>query len=106
MERIPSEGVPTSYFEGAPDLAVEVVSPHDSAAGMLDKVQSWLTHGTQLVWVVEPKTQTVTIYRSDGSARILQRTDTLDGETVLPEFRFELTKLFRQTQATTAAPSA
>jgi len=82
------------YFPGAPDLAVEVVSPNDRAEEVQNKVQDWLSHGTQLVWVVEPKTRTVTVYRPDGTANVLQTTDTLDGEDVLPGFRFPLSRLW------------
>lgn len=82
------------YFPGAPDLAVEVVSPNDRADEVQDKVQDWLSHGTQLVWVVEPKSRTVTVYRPDGTANVLQAAGTLDGEDVLPGFRFPLTRLW------------
>jgi len=92
-ERIRSR-VSSKYFPGAPDLAVEVVSPNDRAEEVQDKVQDWLSHGTQLVWVVEPKTRTVTVYRPDGTANVLQATDTLDGEDVLPGFRFPLSRLW------------
>jgi len=93
-ERLPEGSLPSTYFPGAPDLAVEVVSPHDAAADVQNKVQDWLTHGTQLVWVVEPKSQTVTVFRADGSARVLKPGDTLEGENVLPGFTFEVAKLF------------
>jgi Uma2 family endonuclease len=93
-DRLPNAKLPQGYFPGAPDLAVEVVSPNDSASRVLDKVQDWLRHGTMLVWVVEPQTQTVTIYRADGSATVLQSDDTLTGEEVLPGFRYELKTLF------------
>lgn len=82
------------YFPGAPDLAVEVVSPNDRADEVQDKVQEWLSHGTQLVWVIEPKTRTVTVYRPDGTANVLQADDTLDGEDVLPDFQFPLQRLW------------
>lgn len=104
-ERIADNEIPKRYFDGAPDLAVEIVSPHDSAAGVQEKVQSWLTHGTRLVWVVEPRTQTVSIYRPDGSAQVLQRDAELDGEDVLPGFGFQLERLFR-TAKSTAKPTA
>lgn len=86
--------ISSHYVPGAPDLAVEVVSPGDRADEVQDKVQDWLSHGAQLVWVVEPKTRTVTVYRPDGTANVLQATDTLDGEDVLPGFRFPLQKLW------------
>ena len=94
-KKLPDGPLPRSYFEGCPDLAVEVVSPNDRVSDVQDKVQVWLSHGAKLVWVVEPKTQTVTIYRADGSAQVLQSTDTLEGEEVLPGFQYPLEKLFR-----------
>ena len=93
-ERLPAEGLPKSYFPGAPDLAVEVVSPNDRASDVQEKVQEWLRHGTLLVWVVEPESQTVIVYRSDGSATVLQKGGELDGEDVLPGFSYSLDRLF------------
>lgn len=89
-----SQGMTGKYFPAAPDLAVEVVSPNDTATQVQDKVQDWLRHGVRLVWVVEPKTRTVTIFRPDGSANVLQSTDTLSGEDVLVGFEFGLGRLF------------
>lgn len=82
------------YFPGAPDLAVEVVSPNDIASEVQAKIQDWLTHGTRLVWVVDPQTRTVTVYRPDGTANVLKAKDALNGEEVLPGFAFPLAKLF------------
>jgi Uma2 family endonuclease len=93
--RIPEDGITQGYIAAAPDLVVEVVSPSDTVTRVQQKVQSWFGYGTQLVWVVEPATQTVTVYRPDGSARVLQRQDTLDGEAVLPGFSYPLARLFR-----------
>ena len=92
-ERLPAQ-LPAGYFPGAPDLAVEVVSPGDRAAELQVKVQAWLHHGTKLVWIVEPKTETVSIYRLDGSVTVLRIGDVLNGEALLPGFQFELNKLF------------
>jgi len=93
-ERLPAEGLPQSYFPGAPDLVVEVVSPNDRASDVQEKVQDWLHHGTLLVWVVEPASQTVIVYRADGSATVLQKGDELHGEDVLPGFSYSLDRLF------------
>ncbi|MBX2998377.1 MAG: Uma2 family endonuclease [Caldilineaceae bacterium] len=89
-----AKGLTSKYFPGAPDLAVEVVSPNDTLSEVQDKIQDWLNHGTRLVWVVDPKTRTVTVYRPDGTANVLKAKDTLDGEDVLPGFAFPLVKLF------------
>jgi Uma2 family endonuclease len=92
--RLQETGVPTTYFPGAPDLAVEVVSPGDTAGEVEEKVQMWLAHGASLVWVIYPATRTVTAYRRDGSANVLLDDDLLDGEAVLPGFSFAVSRLF------------
>lgn len=69
-ERIPEEGLPTGFIQGAPDLAVEVVSPNDTVAEIQAKVQEYLEHGTRLVGILEPTTRTVTVYRSLSDIRI------------------------------------
>lgn len=95
-ERIPDSGIARTFIEGAPDLAVEIVSPGDTAAEVADKVRDYLTYGVRLVWIVEPKTQTVTVYRPDGTARLLQAAayHTLDGEDVVPGFATLVADLF------------
>jgi Uma2 family endonuclease len=90
------QGLAGKYFLGSPDLTVEIVSFDDTASEIQDKIQDWLTHGTQLVWVVDPKTRTLTVYRPDGTANVLKAKDTLNGEDVLPGFAFPLTRLFRE----------
>jgi len=92
--RLPESGVPAGYFPGAPDLAVEVVSPGDTAGEVEEKMQMWLAHGASLVWVIYPATRTVTAYRHDGSATVLHDDDLLGGETVLPGFTFAVSRLF------------
>jgi len=77
-----------------PDLAVEVNSPGDTVGEVVSKVQWWLAHGTRAVWVVDPKSQTVTTYHPDGSARVVHRGETLTGGDVLPGFELPLDKLF------------
>ena len=93
-ERVPSEGLPEGFFPGAPDLAVEIVSPGDTDVEVQDKVMDYLTHGTRRVWVVRPRQRTVTVHRPDGTARLLQGKDVLDGEDVVPGFTFLLQELF------------
>ena len=52
------------YWSGAPDLAVEVLSPSDRRRRAEEKVANWLAAGTQLVWVINPRLRTVTVYES------------------------------------------
>lgn len=93
-DRVPPEGLPDGFFPGAPDLAVEVVSPGDTNAEIQDRVMDYLTHGTRLVWVVRPRRRTVTVHSPDGTACVLSEADVLDGEDVVPGFTLFLQELF------------
>ncbi len=92
-ERLPPEDH-EGFVSGAPDLAVEIVSPGEKDSDVQDKVMDYLAHGTRLVWVVRPEQRTVTVYRPDGTARLLREGDALEGEEVVPGFKLALKDLF------------
>jgi len=92
--RIPATGIPKGFWPGAPDLAVETVSPSDTMEDVDEKVDDWLNAGTKMVWVVNPKRRTVTVYRSRDHAHILYEKDELDGQDVLPGFKIAVSKIF------------
>ena len=77
-----------------PDLAVEVVSPTDMLNRIVEKAFAYLEAGTQLVWVVEPKSKTVMVYRSETDIKLLTRNDTLTGEDVVEGFSCLVAELF------------
>jgi Uma2 family endonuclease len=79
---------------GAPDLAVEVVSPHDRPAEVAEKVQTWLRHGARLVLVFHPSRRSVAVHRSGTEVRYLTEDDTLDGGDVVPGWRVPVRELF------------
>lgn len=81
------------FYEGAPDLAVEVISPHDRAGEIQLKIQNYLRYGTRLVWVVYPDTRTIAEHQGSGSHTLTQA-DTLEGGTVLPGFSLRISDLF------------
>lgn len=83
------------YWFGAPDLAVEVVSPSDRRRKVEEKVASWLEAGTRMVWVVNSKSQTVTVYRPLTDPIVLSDGDTLDGADVVPGFRIVVADIFK-----------
>jgi len=93
-ERIPPTGVPRGYWELAPDLVAEVVSPGDNAADVQDKIEEWLNAGVRRVWVVYPDTQTIHVYRSLKEVGVLKSGDRLDGEDVLPGFSCTVEEIF------------
>lgn len=94
QERIDATGIPKKYWPGAPDLAVEVVSPGDTVYEVDDKVLLWLEAGTRLVWVVNPRQRTVTVHQADVNPIVLTAKDELDGLDVVSGFRVRVGDLF------------
>jgi Uma2 family endonuclease len=92
------ESVPEGkgYFPGAPDLAAEVISPGDAYADVEAKVEEWLTAGCRMVVVINPRNETVKVYRSRTHVTVLTSEDTFDGEDVVPGFRLPVRRLFPQ----------
>lgn len=82
------------FFEGPPDLAIEVLSPSNTPVQIADKVALYLEAGTRLVWVVDPPQRTVTVHAPGLTPRTLRVGDTLDGGDVLPGFALPLAELF------------
>lgn len=95
-DRLSAEGIPRGFWTVPPDLAVEVVSPSNTAAEIQEKVLEYLEAGTQLVWVVDPMTRSVTVWIPPAEAHVLRDGEVLDGGAVLPEFRLEVSTLFRR----------
>jgi len=83
------------YFEGAPDLAAEVVSPGDSRRGVEEKVRDYLAAGTRLVWVVDPRRRTVTVHQPGGDPQVLGSEGLLEGGDVLPGFALPVSRLLK-----------
>ncbi len=83
----------------APDLAVEVISPSNTAKELNEKISLYFQAGTQQVWIIYPQTQTIYVYTSVTTVKILTRTDTLDAGNVLPGFKLPLEELFSELDA-------
>ncbi len=74
------------FWEGAPDLAVEVVSPSDSYNDTHEKALSWLDHGTGVVLVVDPTSRHVTRYRAVDDIIVFTDDEPIDGAPAMPGF--------------------
>ena len=82
------------YLQGAPDLAVEVMSKGMSEREMLEKVAQYLANGARTVWVARPQKRIVTIHRAGELVRILTEDDDLEDRDLLPGFRYPLRRIF------------
>ncbi len=87
-----------AVFPLAPDLAVEVLSPSNTAAEIARKIREYFRGGTRLVWAFDPDDTTVTVYTSPKRSRVLTAADTLDGGKVLPGFTLDLTEFWSDPQ--------
>lgn len=82
------------YFPGVPDLAVEVISPNDRYSEVEEKVKLYLERSTPMVIIVDPRTETLKVYRSPNEVQILTQEDTLEGGEVVPGWTLSLSDLF------------
>jgi Uma2 family endonuclease len=85
--------VPDGFYPGAPDLAVEVLSPHDRVVEVDDKIQRWLDAGSHQVWIVNPNRRTLVIHRKDTQPQVLQSADRVTGNDLLPGFQATVEEL-------------
>jgi|SRR5690242_10174702 len=84
---------PDEYFEGAPDLAVEIVSPGDDASDLREKIKQYLDAGTLVVWVIYPRSRQVEIHTPDKTIRRLGVEDTLEASELLPGFQLSISAI-------------
>jgi Uma2 family endonuclease len=77
-ERVEALGETSRFWPEAPDLAVEVISPHDAFSDVEEKALAWICAGTRLVLVADPRRRTITAYRARGDVRIYDEGETID----------------------------
>jgi Uma2 family endonuclease len=88
-----------SYFPGAPDLAVEVVSPSEDSVDIDEKIGDYFAAGTEQVWVIYPRLKKVHVYPRPASLRERSYTIYTDGETfespLFPGLIIPVAEIFR-----------
>ena len=94
--RIPRVRVRHRALALAPDLAVEIRSPSDTAAVLGRKLVDYLDAGTALVWVIDPEARTAEVHKAGEPVRVLHEAEVLDGGGVLPGFALRLVDLFAE----------
>ena len=93
-ERFSEEDLEEAIPEVVPDLAVEVLSKGNTSDEMARKLREYFKAGVKLVWFVDPKSKSVTVYHSVTRSNTIPSSGTLDGGKVLPGFKLPVAKLF------------
>jgi Uma2 family endonuclease len=85
----------TTMVDGAPVVAVEILSPSDKQEEIDEKVSEYLTCGVAQVWVVNPRFRTISVFRPDAEPVLFNVDQALTAEPHLPGFSLPLAKLFQ-----------
>jgi Uma2 family endonuclease len=92
---IPEDWDRSRPFPGCPALAVEVVSPTETTAELMEKVASFLRYDTEQVWVIYPQKQELHQYlKDDTPPRIYTANDSLTADTLFPALEIKIADLF------------
>lgn len=93
-DQVPEGEIRDWFWEGAPTLAVEVVSPHDRAVDVNERVHDYLNAGSVHVWVLWPRQRSVSVYLTNGESRELGSDALLEAADILPGFSVCVSDLF------------
>ncbi|MCX7642409.1 MAG: Uma2 family endonuclease [Armatimonadetes bacterium] len=92
-ERLPEDKPLKGFMDGAPDLAIEVVSPNEDWVEMGRKLGEYFMSGAKEVWLVDPDKVTVTVYKSLTDVQVFHADDEITGGDLLPNFRCKVADL-------------
>jgi Uma2 family endonuclease len=88
--------LPKGFFQGAPDLVVEVISPSNTFEEIHNKLVEYFDNGCRLAWVIHPDEQSVLVYRQPQPDKLIKLGDRLEGEEVIPGFSLLVADLFAE----------
>ncbi len=84
-----------NFFPGAPDLAVEVLFPNNARAEIDERLRDFFASGTQIAWIINPDNECVEVCHAPDKRKLLGAGADLDGEHLLPGFRYPIADLFK-----------
>lgn len=82
------------WYEGPPVLAVEILSPSDTHEDLVAKINLYLECSVQVVWILDPDFETLTIYRINEAPVMLRTHETLNGHPELPNLNVLIKDFF------------
>ena len=95
-EKLPRGPSPEGVLEVPPDLVIEVRSPSDLWTQLFGKVHEYLDVGIPVVIILDPLTESASVYRSGTRQQIFEKDQTLTIPDVLPGFAVPVTRLFEE----------
>src|ERR1051325_1455606 len=90
LRKLGFTGRTRKFFPGAPDLAVEILSPNNTRKEIDARLRDFFSSGTQIAWVIDPETESVEVCYSLTNRKLIGPGGELDGEHLLPGFRFPI----------------
>jgi Uma2 family endonuclease len=93
-DRLPAQGLGPGLLALAPDLAIEVLSPSETASALEERLDDYTSAGIPLIWAIDPIRRTVMIIAENVGARWLHENDMLDGGNVIPGFTLAVADIF------------
>lgn len=84
----------SKYLPFAPTVAVEVISPTDNFSEVAQKAQQWLSSGTRVVWLVDPKNKTIQELRSSSKWSTCRANEPVSLADIIPECQFLVSQVF------------
>jgi Uma2 family endonuclease len=93
-EQVAASPANARFIEGAPILAIEILSASDMVEDIQEKKDEYLKNGTQLVWLVDPFQQTITVYRPGSQPVLFNNSQRISGDPELPGFSAAVADLF------------
>jgi Uma2 family endonuclease len=94
LEHSPMEQITLKHADDVPTLIVEIMSPSDSMGKTLRRVKQYLGRGVPLVWIVEPEIAAVQVFRPNEFPKVLDDSDELTGNGILPDFHCPVSAFF------------
>jgi len=85
----------SGWLDGAPDLAVEVLSDGQTFSEMTRKALDYIAGGAQMVWLVDPEPRRMVLFTPPNQVRILGPDETIDGGELLPGFACSVSEFFQ-----------
>lgn len=84
------------YVYGAPDIAIETISPTERPGKIRKKLNEYLSHGVKQVWHVLPEVEEITIHLPDGTSKTYKKGDVILADDLLPGFTLDVAKVFEE----------